>query len=1302
MYDSLSASQLDKFATFLLNSQNVSWSDLKHKFETALAAQLGGSGEETKDEMAYGDHVYVSRDQALRAASQGCSSLFERLAVVSQHRLTRDTDLAWAKKMSMEGVLKDKFSAFATLLTAQPIFSLKSCLKEGLMASAKRQNRTEKLDALRTLRNLFEETHLIPDDRPLVTFTTSIMSNDCLLNTLIQPVTSNEGVREERVTDEGARGYRLVKLEQDSLLVRYLLLCRFEDDLKTEVAEYVSVLSGLASDSVDYVRREALYCAQSLLKFKPEQDAANLTLLVRCLGDTATIVASAASQLLAEVLLAHPQMKEVVCRKVEELIWMQKVNKKALAQRENKQKSVLQLRKHRKIKLRAREARAGGSPESLKGSTTVGGGVKAEAEQDDDDEGEEEDDEAEEGEGEGEELKSEGKKTEKDDKTRVKTELDGAEIEVDNDGSTTSNPSDTDTKTSLLTTSTSSRLEPARAEEGKRAALSYAKAHHAVSAAAHFLAEIRYNPASDPKNFVPSQIRRYVRILSVLLDRNIESPSALNQTQTTAGGLPLSEKRYTFARGLAHTEAGHNVVKLILAGICRLIPFCTKKLLTTTIAGSRYSQANDSHGADASVGSTGSTVVKSESAATTELDGFADDTLGDLPAGSETPASSGGPVKQCKDEAEAEGEGEGEGEGEAGKRPKRSKRKLLAKRAAKAELKSGKDKRKVKLEVGAPGTTGTSARSPCAISELSRELLKLTHSVPNKTVCVQGWKLLYDLHKNVELLTPTILANLYAQVRVFDFFESSARATWVSLLTQVIGDEKLVPESVRAAFLRRLLAVVSQCDFPASFTLLVFDLLERAAKSLQPWIEAGNVSESAVSKGESKAKSSKGASNLSSTADADEDQPQYNAAEFNPAQAQALSVSLFEAHLAGTSIFPIVRDSLAAFRVGLRSLDAAGAEGDKDSDFFDEEGFLMPSEASAVMVVGNWDELASLEDTDNVRERQQRLHKARVAMEHACSLQTLAALMHGVSLRTALALSAYRKRSDQPPGQGGRSGPKTEDEDRGEADEELAKELCDRKVNTESFWTGLEKDELNFPFKNLFASYFVDRDRFASERLDDDDFEALVDAQADSWLDKLDNDIAGKDVDMEGDDGDSDEDSAGDSEDGVRGDGDSDGDEGGLGDDVEAGEEIAGSIADGLADVILDGMSEDEGDGEDDDFSDGLARAYADSEDDGGNEIENEIESPEDTDTTELAAPARKSKGRKAKASPFCDADEYEAKTKLLNEAPSIAREGGSQPRRKGAMGTKGGEVHRSSVQTMKSQKSHRSQLSLKGTKYRR
>lgn len=133
--------------------------------------------------------------------------------------------------------------------------------------------------------------------------------------------------------------FRLLKLEEQDLdrldiesgsdsiiktnIARNKLLAHwyFEDQLREQYERFVLNLSAVASDTVDTNREKAISAMTDLLVNNAEQEHKLLELLVNKIGDPSSKVGSKAVFCINKLLYEHPNMKLVILREVEKLLF---------------------------------------------------------------------------------------------------------------------------------------------------------------------------------------------------------------------------------------------------------------------------------------------------------------------------------------------------------------------------------------------------------------------------------------------------------------------------------------------------------------------------------------------------------------------------------------------------------------------------------------------------------------------------------------------------------------------------------------------------------------------------------------------------------------------------------------------------------------------------------------------------------------------------------------------------------------------------------------------------------------------
>lgn len=192
------------------------------------------------------------------------------------------------------GTLSDKTSALTLAIQESPLHNMKAL--ESLIALARKRSRAQAVDVLSSLKDLFSQGSVLPNDRKLRSFT----QQPALLAAL-----------------SGQNKFMPTAPLPGGLQKSHLILWAFEDHLKDQYFEVLKILEVWCNDEIEYARTRAVTFVYELLKEKPEQEANLLRLLVNKLGDSNRKIASRASYLLLQLQQVHPLMKYTVICAVE-------------------------------------------------------------------------------------------------------------------------------------------------------------------------------------------------------------------------------------------------------------------------------------------------------------------------------------------------------------------------------------------------------------------------------------------------------------------------------------------------------------------------------------------------------------------------------------------------------------------------------------------------------------------------------------------------------------------------------------------------------------------------------------------------------------------------------------------------------------------------------------------------------------------------------------------------------------------------------------------------------------------------
>ncbi|XP_030053962.1 CCAAT/enhancer-binding protein zeta [Microcaecilia unicolor] len=227
-------------------------------------------------------------------------NLYEHEAYLykSKKDLKKGANSAWMKTVVSSGTLADRMAAMTLLIQDAAIHTLQ--FLETLVNLVRKQgSRRQSLMALDTLKELLL-SDLLPDNCKLHTF------SQHPFNRLEEMSSGNRDARDRR-----------------------LIIWYFEHQLKQHVTEFLQVLETMSHDTLLATKTRVLTVIHELLCNKPEGEKILLVQLVNKLGDPQYRLATKASYLLETLLHKHPNMKVVVCREVERLLYRPNISPKA-------------------------------------------------------------------------------------------------------------------------------------------------------------------------------------------------------------------------------------------------------------------------------------------------------------------------------------------------------------------------------------------------------------------------------------------------------------------------------------------------------------------------------------------------------------------------------------------------------------------------------------------------------------------------------------------------------------------------------------------------------------------------------------------------------------------------------------------------------------------------------------------------------------------------------------------------------------------------------------------------------------
>ena len=218
----------------------------------------------------------------------------ENKAYVGQNRSATSAHQFYSTIMT-SGTLSDKVSALTLSVQESPLHNVRAL--ESLLTLARKRSRSQAVDVLGALKDLFGTGSLLPSDRKLRNFSQQPGLHAAWNISGVVPGPNKP----------------FPKPIQDV----HLIVWAYEDWLKSAYFEVIKIIETWCNDEVVFARSKAVDYVFQLLREKPEQEANLLRLLVNKLGDTDKKVASKASYNLLQLQVPHPLMKSAIVTAIE-------------------------------------------------------------------------------------------------------------------------------------------------------------------------------------------------------------------------------------------------------------------------------------------------------------------------------------------------------------------------------------------------------------------------------------------------------------------------------------------------------------------------------------------------------------------------------------------------------------------------------------------------------------------------------------------------------------------------------------------------------------------------------------------------------------------------------------------------------------------------------------------------------------------------------------------------------------------------------------------------------------------------
>ena len=194
------------------------------------------------------------------------------------------------------GTLSDKISALTLSVQESPLHNVRAL--ESLLTLAGKRSRSQAVEVLGALKDLFASGGLLPTNRRLRSFGG-------------QP--GLQAALSDFKDSKWTPGQRLPA----SLKEVHLVAWAFEDWLKTKYLEVIRIIETWSHDEISFARTKSVDYVYQLLKDRPEQEDNLLRLLVNKLGDPGKKIASRASYNILQLMNAHPAMKHIIISAIE-------------------------------------------------------------------------------------------------------------------------------------------------------------------------------------------------------------------------------------------------------------------------------------------------------------------------------------------------------------------------------------------------------------------------------------------------------------------------------------------------------------------------------------------------------------------------------------------------------------------------------------------------------------------------------------------------------------------------------------------------------------------------------------------------------------------------------------------------------------------------------------------------------------------------------------------------------------------------------------------------------------------------
>ncbi|KAK1127762.1 hypothetical protein K0M31_003250 [Melipona bicolor] len=209
-----------------------------------------------------------------------------------------DSETTWLRTALTQGTMSDKVAAAIVLVQDNPKYNLPRLVKLVNQVRVAKHNQCNMI--IKSLRDLF-------------------------LLDLLHPTFKLLRFEEQNLDELDKFSSGSTDLSRKKLIAHWY----FENQLREQYEHFVMSLATIASDTVDANREVAISVMTDLLIGNAEQEHRLLELIVNKIGDPSTKIGSKVIFCLNKLLHEHPNMKLVVLREVEKLLFRKNVAQRA-------------------------------------------------------------------------------------------------------------------------------------------------------------------------------------------------------------------------------------------------------------------------------------------------------------------------------------------------------------------------------------------------------------------------------------------------------------------------------------------------------------------------------------------------------------------------------------------------------------------------------------------------------------------------------------------------------------------------------------------------------------------------------------------------------------------------------------------------------------------------------------------------------------------------------------------------------------------------------------------------------------